>query len=184
MPKNISKELEKEILALPQKDKDRHLLRLISRNKLLLEQMQYELLEDESDLYLRKEAVKDHILETMQKPFPGTAFFLRAFRKLSTEITWHRRVTKDKYGEVDLQILCLEKAFEAQLKHIGIMSRKGDVLRTYMVKKAISVLKMIDKLHEDYKIDFSSRMDKVLKLLHTFETKYDAQKLELPDSID
>lgn len=183
MPKNISKELEKEILNLPQKDKDRHLLRLISRNKLLLEQMKYDLMEDEADLYLRKEALKEHILEVMAKPFPGTAFFLKAFRKLSTEITWHRRVTKDKYGEVDMQILCMEKTFEKQIRHIRVMSRKGDVLRTYLVKKAISVLNMIDKLHEDYRIDFASRMNQILKLLHTFETKYDAQKLSLPESL-
>ncbi|KPM50052.1 hypothetical protein [Jiulongibacter sediminis] len=183
MPKNIPKELEKEILGLPQKDKDRHLLRLISRNKLLLEQMKYDLMEDEADLYLRKEALREHILGVMAKPFPGTAFFLKAFRKLSTEITWHRRVAKDKYGEVDMQILCLEQAFEKQIRHVGVMSRKGDVLRTYMVKKALSVLKMINALHEDYRIDFAGRMNQILKLLHTFETKYDAQKLSLPESL-
>ncbi|WP_304235622.1 hypothetical protein [Jiulongibacter sediminis] len=183
MPKNIPKELEKEILALPQKDKDRHLLRLISRNKLLLEQMKYDLMEDEADLYLRKEALREHILGVMTNPFPGTAFFLKAFRKLSTGITWHRRVTKDKYGEVDMQILCLEQAFEKQIRHVDVMSRKGDVLRTYMVKKALSVLKMINALHEDYRIDFAGRMNQILKLLHTFETKYDAQKLSLPESL-
>jgi hypothetical protein len=77
----------------------------------------------------------------------------------------------------------LEQAFEKQTRHIGLMSRKGDVLRTYLVKKAISVLNMINKLHEDYRIDFAARMNQILKLLHTFETKYDAQKLSLPESL-
>jgi hypothetical protein len=55
MPKNISKELEAAILNLTQKEKDRHLLRLIAKNNLLREQMQFTLLEEENDLGWRRE---------------------------------------------------------------------------------------------------------------------------------
>ncbi|MCR9065770.1 MAG: hypothetical protein NXI00_17495 [Cytophagales bacterium] len=183
MPKNISKELEVAILSLTQKEKDRHLLRLIAKNELLREQLQFTLLEDEADLYLRKEKIKEHIQETLSKSYSSVTFFLRDLRKLSTTITWHRRVTKDKYGEIDLFILALRLALENQRKHISSFSRKGDVCRVYIVKKTLSVLKMIDALHEDFKIDFKGRMNQILTLLHTFETKYDAQKLSLPQSI-
>ncbi|UBM60082.1 hypothetical protein LAG90_05435 [Marinilongibacter aquaticus] len=182
MPKNISKELEIEILNLPQKEKDRHLLRLIAQNKLLREQMQFQLLEDEQDLAQRKNELRDWISEMTAKAYPGTAFFLKSIRKMSAEAVWYRRVTKDKYGEVDLHLTYIEQTLEKQIRHVNIFSRKGDVLRTYLVKKVLSILKMIGALHPDFHIDFSERVDKVLQLLHTFDTKIEAQKLNLPKS--
>lgn len=184
MPKNISKELEKEILGLSQKEKDRHLLRLISRNNLLREQLQYTLLEDESDLKYRVEEIREELKSILCKRYSHVVFLTKAIRKQSTAIVWHRRVTKDKYGELLLFTEYMELILEHQQEHINANTRKADVLRVYLTKKTLAIIKMLDGLHADYRIDFLSRINKVLELLYTFYTRFEAAKLKLPTSLD
>lgn len=183
MPKNISKELENAILNLSQKEKDRHLLRLISKNNLLREQMQYTLLEDESDLIWRREEIKDLTEQLLDRRYSYSGVLLKDIRLLSAIIIWHRRVTKDKYGEVELALSLLEKVLDKHQIHINRSGRKSDSMRVYLVRKAIAVIKYIDALHEDFRFDFVSRMNKVLSLLYTFETKYPASLLDLPKAM-
>ncbi len=180
MPKNISKELEKEILSLPTKEKDRHLLRLIAANKLLREQMQFNLLEDESDLQWRREEISEENKAHLMVRYPNVVFLTKAIKKRSAAITWHRRVTKDKYGEVQLWIHWFELLLENQSSYINATSRKSDVLRLYLVKRARHLIKLTEALHEDYRIDFLAGINRILKLLHTFETKYMAASQKLP----
>lgn len=184
MPKNIPKELENAILSLSQKEKDRHLLRLISKNQLLREQMQFTLLEDESDLGWRREELSDLMAQMFDKSYSYTGILLKDIRMVSAKITWHRRVTKDKYGEADLALTLLEKALSNHQNQIAKSHRKAESLRVYLVRKGIAVIKYINALHEDFRIDFIKRMDKVLWQLHTFETKYSAALLKLPKAMD
>ncbi|AWV98927.1 hypothetical protein [Arcticibacterium luteifluviistationis] len=184
MPKNISKELENAILTLSQKEKDRHLLRLIAKNQLLREQMQFTLLEDESDLGWRREELLDLMSQLFDKPYSYTGILLKDIRMVSAKITWHRRVTKDKYGEAELALVLLEKILANHRNQLAKSHKKAESLRVYVVRKAIAVIKYITALHEDFQIDFVSRMDKVLDQLHTFETKYPAALLQLPKAMD
>ncbi len=183
MPKNIPKELELAILSLSQKEKDRHLLRLISKNNLLREQMQFNLLEDESDLTWRRQDLADSIDSNFGIPYSYVGVLLKDIRKVSAQITWHRRVTKDKYGEAELTVALLEIVVLNHHKQINKNIRKADSLRVYLVRKGIAAIKYINALHEDFHIDFRDRMDKVLGLLHTFETRYHASILELPEAM-
>ena len=180
MPKNISKELQSAILNLSQKEKDRHLLRLIAKNNLLREQMQYTLLEDESDLSWRRDEIKDLIDSLFSRNYSYVGVLLKDIRTVSAKITWHRRVTKDKYGEAELAIALLEIILKNHSNQINKYSKKADSLKVYLVRKAIAVIKYILALEEDYHIDFIERMNEVLRLLHTFETKYPASLLGLP----
>ena len=61
MPK-VPKELEKAILSLPVKDKDKMLLKLVAKSELLIQQLNFQLLEDESDLKEKREEIKSTIL--------------------------------------------------------------------------------------------------------------------------
>jgi hypothetical protein len=183
MPKNIPKDLENAILTLSQKEKDRHLLRLISKNNLLREQLQFTLLEDESDLSWRKEEIKDLIEQHFSRDYSYVGVLLKDIRKVSAKTTWHRRVTKDKYGEVELALNLMEIVLKKHQKQIDKAMRKADSLRVYLVRKAIAIIKYIKALHEDFRIDFVGRMDEVLRLLHTFETKYSASLLGLPKAM-
>ncbi|MFT4733767.1 MAG: hypothetical protein ACI9K1_000720, partial [Arcticibacterium sp.] len=149
MPKNIPKELENAILSLTAKEKDRHLLRLIAKNDLLREQMQFNLLEDESDLTWRRQDIAESIDSYFGVPYSYVGVLLKDIRKLSAQITWHRRITKDKYGEVDLTVALLEIILLHHHKQIDKHVRKADSFRVYLVRKAIAAIKNINALHED-----------------------------------
>lgn len=179
MPKNISKELEKAILALPTKEKERLLLRLIAKNQLLLEQLDYTLVAEESDLDIRREELNQRIKEEVSKSYLNIVLFTKALRKQSAAVTWHRRVTKDKYGELEGQLLLVETTLTKQRKYVSQLTKKGDSLRLYLVKKTISLLKLTEGIHEDFLIDFSERINQLLKLLYTFETSFYAHNLKL-----
>ena len=58
----IPKELEKAILSLAAKEKDKMLLKLIAKNDLLVQQLQYQLLENESFLEERRDEIRKSIV--------------------------------------------------------------------------------------------------------------------------
>ena len=55
------KDLKAAIIDLPLKEKDKLLLRLVAKDKVLTEHLHYKLLEDESDLDFRKEHIKREV---------------------------------------------------------------------------------------------------------------------------
>ena len=62
MAKIIEQDLEDAIINLPSKEKNKLLIRLINKDKVLVEQLHFKLLEHpEIDLKLRQDAVSDDI---------------------------------------------------------------------------------------------------------------------------
>jgi hypothetical protein len=184
MPKNISKELEVAILSIPQKDKDKLLLRLIAKNDILTEQLHYKLLENEEDLRMRREELKEFTLKYLKKKYPYGQTLLSEIREINSAISRHKRVTTDKYGEIELVVNMFLVVFQYQDKHLETYSAKIDKLTSYLVKRAISLLKTFDTLHEDYKFDFTNDLNDILAFMHSKATTYYAKQLNLPRSID
>lgn len=184
MPQNISKELEKEILAMTTKVKDRYLLRLIAKNDLLREQLEFQLVEEEGSEVERRAALKEDIIDRLSEKNSFVTDLYRKTRKCSAAITWHRRVTKDVYGEVELNLVLLETVLKYQQVHMSKLSRAHEKLQVYLVKKCIAWLKLLPKLHEDFKIDFLDRFNTVLTLIYESKAGAAAAYLQVPKHID
>lgn len=184
MPQNISKELEKEILSMTTKVKDRYLLRLIAKNDLLREQLQFQLVEEEGSEEERRELLKEDIIDRLSIKNNFVTDLYRITRKSSASITWHRRVTKDIYGEVELNLVLLESVLQNQFTHMLKVTRAHEKLQVYLVKKCIAWLKLLPKLHEDYRIDFIERFNAVLTLIYESKAGVAAAYLQLPKHID
>ena len=60
------KDLKAAITAIPDKEKDKLLLRLIAKDKVLTEHLHFKLLEDESDLEERHQLLKEEIDESVE----------------------------------------------------------------------------------------------------------------------
>jgi hypothetical protein len=183
MPKNISKDLEYAIVCLPQKEKDKLLLRLIAKNDVLTEQLHYKLLESEEDLKFRRIDLKELSTKLLKGKFPYGQTLLTEIRQINAKITRHKRVTGDKYGELELLINMLLTVFQYQDKHLETYSIKVDKLCSFLVKRTITLIKNYDALHEDYKIDFSSDIDDLLSFLHSKATSYYSKQLNLPREV-
>ena len=57
----LSEELKKEIKALPSKEKDKLLMRLIPKDSKLVDQLEYKLVEEEGTLEFRRDDMREYI---------------------------------------------------------------------------------------------------------------------------
>ena len=176
----IAKELEKAILGLPVKEKDKMLLRLIGKNELLVQQLQYQLLENESFLDDRRDEIKKSILKVSKMSHNTPGWMMMDMRDLNSRISNHVKVTKDKYGEIELTLFLLNTFFDNQFKLLEKYNSKSDTVAQYIAKRTEFVLKKLPKLHEDYYIEFERDVNKLLERVNTYAPAYYAKQMGLP----
>ncbi len=183
MPKNISKELEREILALPVTEKNKMLLRLISKKQLLLDQLQYKLLENE-EVYLleRRNELREKIRNNTGQLFNGIQNLFSRLKALYTEVVYHRKVTGDKYGEAELSIFLFLTFFKTQATLLTgtRMTRYHEKPALFFVKKTLGVLAVIEKLHEDYRLEFNTDLEELSAFLYDSISRQFAEEFRIP----
>jgi hypothetical protein len=169
MAKNISKELETAILAMPSKEKNKILIRLIAKNKILIEQLQFRLLEDSSfDLKVREEAAKEQIdyhINFCRERYPNLA--IKHLRSAYSAILHYKKITADKIGEIKLGIYFVQKVLKSQGTYLQVSSHDSDrvLIQNYICKRLAGSYSLIGKIHEDYRIEFSIDFQEVLLLI-------------------
>lgn len=150
-------EFKQAISLLPSKEKDKLILRLLKRDEILSEKLYFELVSTDSVDNVR-EALEEEIIKSIDqisKYQNSDREIISELRYISGKITRHLKITKDKYGEISLNILMLNK----------IISQNADVfnheyrhfihrLLIYVISRVFKILLLIDKMHEDYHIDF------------------------------
>ncbi|GAB3520955.1 hypothetical protein [Emticicia fontis] len=178
----IPKELEKAILLLPAKEKDKMLLKLIAKSDLLIEQLHYQLLENESFLGDRRDEIKKSIQRVSKMYHDTPGWMMMDMRDLNSRITQHVKVTKDKYGEIELTLNLLNSFFDNQMKLLEKYNSKSDTVALYIAKRTEFVLKKLPKLHEDYYIEFERDVNKLLERVHKYAPAYYAKQMGIPTS--
>ncbi len=182
------KDLKAEIKSLPDREKDKLLLRLIAKDKVLTEHLHFMLLENEEDLVIRFENVKAVIdaglLELQANKKYNAKDTLLKMRKLTSSINHHFKVTKDLMTELELRIHLL-KSIPIAFKD-GIFSpiyRFNEKLYIYFVKSVISLIAKFYKLHEDVQFDMRDSINSILIKIYTEKTSTIAQELAVPKEI-
>lgn len=182
------KDLKLEIKALPEKEKDKLLLRLIAKDKVLTEHLHFKLLEDETDLVVRFEhlmvSIDAGIEELLSVKKLTSKDTLLKMRKLNGSINHHLKVTKDVNTEMELRIHLL-KNIPVDFNE-GIFSslyKFNEKLFVYFVKSAVSVLNKYKKLHEDLQYDLKEDFNAVLTKIYHYKTAAIAQELGLPKEL-
>lgn len=185
MAKLTGKDLEEAIIALPSKEKNKLLIRLINKDKILVEQLHFKLLEDsEFDLKLRFDQVADKIEELKITVHIKSRELLVLQRTYFAMITHHKRITGDKLGEVRLGILLIKKMVEG----FSDVFNKPDLkynfkLNEYNIKKMNLLIKSLKGLHEDYRIEFEDDMNDILQFFYNGIHIGLARVLGLPSNI-
>lgn len=154
----IDKEFKRALSELPDREKDKLVAMLVRRDKKLAKRLHYELIGDFSKEDLQEEVFENTITEfdkLKRNPFQPK-YLSATLRKLSAEIASYLFTTKDKYGEALLNLYLLNKTFEYFSDDINIHYRteKGNKLAIYIVNKAFNTRILINKLEEDFYIDF------------------------------
>ncbi len=158
----LTTDLKKAISGLSHKEKDKLLFRLIAKEPILAEQLVFKLLEDGVSAEDRRADLAKEIEQYLidyQKYYYSPGYLLLDLRSISGKITQHVKTTKDKYGEVLLNFLTLNKALALFGKKIGqVRPNRSRTLNKYVVNRAIKLLGLLRKIHEDYRLDFSDSM--------------------------
>lgn len=181
------KELKMEILALPPKEKDKLLLRLVAKDKVLTEHLHFLLLEDESNLRDRVSTIKEQILEVMESlksSKTNVKEVLTVLRKLAKTVNHNFRVTKANFEDVDLRIFLFNHTL-TKFK-TGIFSSYKDyeqIFAKYFVKSTLITLRKFYKLHEDLQYDLKDDMNKLLTKIYSENMAEVAITIDLPQQI-
>ncbi len=176
------KELKIEILALPQKDKDKLLLRLVAKDKVLTEHLHFVLLEEEEDLRNRVAQIKEEITNK-DKNLTTAKEVLVNLRKLMKSINHFFKVTKSNFEEVELRIFLLNHT-AIEFKGRNFSSYKNyEQLFAIFVKSVAATLKKFEKLHEDLQFDLREDLNKLLTKIFNKSMAPIALDLGLPKQL-
>jgi hypothetical protein len=182
------KELKNSIIALPPKEKDKLLLRLVAKDKVLTEHLHFKLLEDESGLQHRRELLEQEIdesIESLNSNRKSTSKdTLLVMRRLNGMINHHFKVTRDVNTEVELRLHLLNN-LPVQLKDsvYSAISAYNDKLISYFVRTTLSAYKKYIKMHEDLQFDLSEQFNSVLAKVNQGRMANAAKELGLPQEL-
>ncbi|MDR3025663.1 deoxyuridine 5'-triphosphate nucleotidohydrolase [Chryseobacterium sp.] len=147
-----SKEFKAALSAFSGTEKDKLIFRLLRKDKLLSKKLYFELIDPETTDDKRnamEEIVAEKVL--LASKYTGNApYFLTIIRKISAEITEHIKITTDKFGEVSLNLLLINKILE---NNSDLSRQRFDnvyKLYIYIINKVFKSLTLIKKLDEDY----------------------------------
>ncbi len=168
----LDEQLKAAILQMPVKEKDKLLLRLVTKDAKLIRRLTFELLEggetrDERAAEL-KEQIRHNLGEVDQRgTTPG--YLLLYLRHWNARITEHVQATKDKSGEVSLTLFLLAEAFRSHWDTLRrFPDRRSDTFAPYVVRRTKTLLGKAEKLHEDYFIEFRRDLNELLQFIWDF----------------
>lgn len=173
MSAKISDELKKAIKNLPESEKDKLLLRLIAKDQMLIAKLTHQLLEDEVDAEEQREALSRHIQAHFSSEHFGAwnhtpGLVMMEQRSFSGAISRHVKITKDKYGEIQLMLLLINMPFRAQSKILYNNQHRADKFASYVCKKAQDIFNKLNKMDRDYYVEFEKDVNEMLEHLRNY----------------
>lgn len=180
----ISAELKGEILALAIKEKDKLLLRLVAKNDILVDQLQFQLVEEGLTTEIRRQEVQFELDNIYKKKLFSTSQLYLELRSTSALITRHVKVTKDKYGEVELLLNLLYDPFDMKPHLFSDLNRSNEKISYYIAKRIVVLIKKFEALEEEFKLDFLNKLNKLLEKIHQNSTGGYAFSLKIRKEIE
>jgi hypothetical protein len=145
--------------------------------------LQFDLIDsrDEDSLEDRRDKIRTSTVGYISKQYviwntPGD--LLMSMRAVSGEITEHLRVTKDKTGSYELMLNMLTTALDIFEPMLMEKQKRCDTFSPYFAKRLHDVIEKIQKLHEDYHLDYREAVMKCVAFVRQHPpTLHEAKKL-------
>ena len=153
------------ISNLSSKEKDKLLFRLLKKDLKLVNRLYFELVSTKTVDDLRSE-MEERIeiqVKKLSDDFYSFGYLNMDVRYLSGDITHHVSKTKDKFGDISLNLLLLREVMRHNVVRIE-NSKKSKAKNKFIAAiyaRVFKVLKGIQKLDEDYFIDFEEDLKAV-----------------------
>lgn len=153
----FTKEFKQAIQELPSAEKDKLIFRLLKRDLDLANRLHFELVDVETVEDKRASFEIDMLkkISDFSERFYSVGYLLQDTRFLSGEITNHVKITKDKFGEISLNMKMLIHLLTINNERIQSQTySKAYTLCIYVIARAFKILLLIKAIDEDYFIDF------------------------------
>lgn len=164
----ISEDLKAAIKNLPSSEKDKLIIRLLKKDLTLANRLEFELVSTQT-LEERREAVKSDLkvyIDRTTTNYYSIGWLFMDLRSFSGIISNHVSITKDKYGEILLNIWVLTEVIEGNNHKIAQGNYKSaSKFCTSVIARTFKILVLLKKIHEDYRIDFDDQLIKLGKLI-------------------
>jgi len=157
-------EFKEAILQLPEKEKDKLLLRLLKKDIKLVNRLNFELLQPMSVEDARaelEEKIKLKIKRLTTTKYVGNVYMME-LRYMSGDIAEHLSTTKDKYGDVYLQLFMIHEFLTKMNAQIATYPmRLTEKLNKYIIAKLFKLMILIQAMHEDLQYDFKDMLSEI-----------------------
>lgn len=187
----ISPELKTAILQLPEKEKDKLLLRLIRKDRTLIQQLHFQLLEDQTDLEERREKALKFVNYEIARvqgylnnlsPYYSRDLLID-LRSMSGHVNEFFLITKDKGGEMDLRLHILSQIFQHTSKFFKHDNYENEKLLIYTTGRIKNIFTAYTKLHEDLQYDYTEKLNEVLEFAYSSALKNYLLELAIPQEV-
>ncbi len=157
-------EFKAAIQHLSSDEKDKLIFRLLKKDLPLAKRLYYELIETDT-VEQKRDKLFIHITDSIKKAnssFYSLGYLLMDIRSISGEINEHLRLTKDKYGEISLNIHMLTELLTICSDHLkNNKPNKCYTINIYVIARAFKILLLIKALNEDYLIEFKKTLNEL-----------------------
>ena len=164
----FDKEFKEAISHLPSKEKDKLIIRLLRKNLNLANRLYFELIDDKG-VDERRDQLEIRIISRVKQAtntFYSPGYLKMDMGYLSGAITEHVKITKDKFGEAYLNLLLLNEVLQQNNKNIANAPfQKARKCCIYIIAKTFKILMLIQKLHEDFHIEFKEEIQQLGELI-------------------
>ncbi|MEC5165723.1 hypothetical protein RCH18_001455 [Flavobacterium sp. PL11] len=160
----FTQEFKKAIQELPSAEKDKLIFRLLKKDQDLIKRLHFELVDTETveDKRIAFEKVMLKKIDHFTEQFYSVGYLLQDTRYVSGDISAHVKITKDKFGEISLNIKMLNHLLLLNNERIQIQSyTKAYTMCIYVIARAFKILILIKAIDDDYFLDFKEDLEKL-----------------------
>ena len=157
-------EFKKALQELPEKEKDKLIFRLLRRDMDLAEKLHFELVDTDSieDKRRNMETIISNDIKRFSENFHSLDYIAIEMRRISGKISHHVKITKDKFGEISLNLQMLNEVIKQNtLSLTHSKPQKSTKFYNYVIVRAFKILLLINLLHEDFLLDFKDDLKKL-----------------------
>ncbi len=180
----FDKDFKNAIQNLSSNDKDKLIFRLLKRDLDLANKLYFELVDTDSVEDKRKiiEIEMQKYVKRISENYYSPGYLLIEMRFMSGKITEHVKITKDKFGEISLNLMMLTEILNLNNINIAKSSpQKSYTLNIYIIARAFKILTLIKTLHEDLEIEF---YDSIIQLGQLIGVQHNLMMVSINNGFD
>ena len=157
-------DFKRALQELPEKEKDKLILRLLRRDMDLAEKLYFELVDTDS-IEDKRKIMEINISKQIHRfsvNFHSLDYIAIEMRNISGKISHHVKITKDKFGEISLNLQMLNEVIEQNTFSLTHSKpQKSTKFYNYVIVRTFKILLLIQALHEDFLLDFKEDLNRL-----------------------